>query len=133
MIRDPGKIHKKVSKIARESGRGWRERERGGRLRGKEPWLTINFEASRRDEETSRGRDRGWGRGAPRREDLHARTISYTSSWLTSAINQRTALPQRAAHTMPVILAHSGSMDRRKEEERRRRRMRRWAPSLGVP
>lgn len=65
--------------------------------------------SKRRDEKTSRG--------APRREDLHARTISYTSSWLTSAINQRTALPQRPAHTMPVILAHSG----RREETRGRR------------
>ena len=55
-------------------------------------------------------------------EDLHARTISYTSSWLTSAINQRTALPQRPAHTMPVILAHSESKERRKEEKTQRRK-----------
>ena len=50
--------------------------------------------------------------GAPRVEDLHARTISYTSLWLGSAINQRTALPQRPACTMPVILAHSASRGR---------------------
>ena len=30
--------------------------------------------------------------------DLHARTISYTSSWLTSTINQRSVLPQRPRH-----------------------------------
>lgn len=46
-------------------------------------------------------------RGARLGVDLHARTISYTSLWPGSAINQRTALPQRPACTMPVILAHS--------------------------
>lgn len=49
MIRDPEKIQKKASKIARRSGK---RRERG--LWGKEPWRTINFEASRRGNEPGR-------------------------------------------------------------------------------
>lgn len=53
MIRDPGKNTKKAGKIARGSRR---RRGEGGEkgLRGKEPWRTINFEASRRGNEPGR-------------------------------------------------------------------------------
>lgn len=53
MIRDPGKIQKRAGKIARESGRGRGEGGEGAKG-GKEPWRTINFEASRRGNEPGR-------------------------------------------------------------------------------
>ena len=91
-----------------------RKEENRGVDRGKE-WKERGSEEARDASRTinSRRRDGGTSEvGAPRVEDLHARTISYTSLWLGSAINQRTALPQRPACTMPVILAHSASRGR---------------------